>query len=57
MLTQIAKVIKRDGVLLTSGIIDFKENEVRQALESHGFTILEINHEGEWVSIVAKRNA
>lgn len=57
MLTQMAKVIKRDGVLLTSGIIDFKENEVRQALESHGFTILEINHEGEWVSIVAKRNA
>lgn len=57
MLPQIAKVIKNEGILLTSGIIDFKEDEVKNALSSNDFSILEINHEGEWVSIVAKRNA
>ncbi len=48
--------LKKGGVFITSGIIDFKENEVREAIETAGMEILEITHQGEWVSITAKRN-
>ena len=30
--------LKKDGVFITSGIIDFKENEVREAIEKAGMT-------------------
>ena len=36
--------------------IDFKENEVREAIEKTGMEILEITHQGEWVSITARKN-
>ena len=42
--------------LITSGIIDFKENEVKEALEQAGFEILEVNHQGEWVNVTARKN-
>lgn len=47
---------KELGVLITSGIIDFKENEVKEALEQAGFEILEVNHQGEWVNVTARKN-
>ena len=47
---------KEQGVLITSGIIDFKENEVKEALEQAGFEILEGNHQGEWVNVTARKN-
>ena len=47
--------MKRGGVLITSGIINFKEGEVCAALEAAGLTILEILHDGEWVSITARK--
>lgn len=43
------------GVFITSGIIDFKEQEVRAAVEAAGFAILEVNHQGEWVNITARK--
>lgn len=49
------RLLKPGGVFITSGIIDFKEQEVRGALESAGFEILETNGQGEWVNITAKR--
>lgn len=48
--------LKKGGVFITSGIIDFKENEVREAIEKTGMEILEITHQGEWVSITARKN-
>lgn len=45
--------LKQGGIFITSGIIDFKEEEVRQAIEQTGMKILEINHQGEWVNITA----
>ena len=36
-------------------IIDFKENEVREAIEKAGMTVLEVTHQGEWVSITARK--
>lgn len=47
---------KEQGVLITSGIIDFKENEVKEALKQAGFAILEVNHQGEWVNVTARKN-
>lgn len=47
--------LKKGGIFITSGIIDFKENEVRTAIEAAGMEIVEINHQGEWVNITAKK--
>lgn len=48
--------LKKGGYFITSGIIDFKENEVKEAIEKAGLTVVEINHQGEWVNITAKKN-
>ena len=48
--------LKKGGYFITSGIIDFKENEVRQAIEAAGLEIVEINHQGEWVNITGRKN-
>ena len=52
---QIIKHIKKDGILITSGILDVKEKEVADALVKAGFTIEEVTAQGEWVSITARR--
>ena len=49
--------LKSGGYFITSGIIDFKENEVRDAIEAAGLEIVEINHQGEWVNITARKAA
>lgn len=43
------------GLLITSGIIDFKEKEVLETMLSLGFRHIETNHEGEWVSIIFEK--
>jgi len=45
--------LKKGGMVITSGIIDFKENAVKDALVEAGFKVTEINHLGEWVNITA----
>lgn len=47
--------LKKGGYFITSGIIDFKENEVKEAIEAAGLKIVEINHQGEWVNITARK--
>lgn len=47
--------MKRGGVYITSGILDVKEEEVRKAVEAAGLTVLEITHQGEWVSLTAQK--
>jgi len=47
--------LKPDGFFITSGIISEKRLLVENALNAQGFTILEINHLDDWVSIVAKK--
>ena len=46
--------MKEDGLFITSGIIDTKEEEVKAELLKNGFEIIDIIHMGEWVSIVCK---
>lgn len=46
--------MKEDGVFITSGIINTKETDVKEALEVNGFEIVDVDHMGEWTAIVAK---
>ena len=47
--------LKKGGYFITSGIIDFKEDQVKEAIEKAGLTVVEINHQGEWVNITAQK--
>ena len=47
--------LKPGGIYITSGIIDDKENVVREAVESAGLEILEVTYQGEWVSVTARK--
>lgn len=49
-----AKVIKPNGLFITSGIIQTKQKEVSHALEQAGFTIEEVLHIEDWVAIIAR---
>lgn len=52
----IAPHIKVGSIFITSGIIDMKEKAVVEAFEANpSFEIVEVNHQGEWVSVVARR--
>ena len=37
--------LKKGGTFITSGIIDFRENDVKKAIENAGLEIVEINHQ------------
>lgn len=47
--------LKQGGYFITSGIIDFRENDVKEAIEKAGLKVIEINHQGEWVNITAQK--
>ena len=49
--------MKTGAVYITSGIIEDKENVVVEAVKAAGLEVLEVNHQGEWVSVVARKNA
>lgn len=48
--------MKPGAYFITSGIIDMKENEVKEYFEKNPLLeIVEINHDGEWVNITARK--
>ena len=49
--------MKPGAIYITSGIIEDKENVVVEAVKAAGLEVLEVNHQGEWVSVVARKNA
>ena len=49
--------MKPGALYITSGIIEDKENVVVEAVKAAGLEVLEVNHQGEWVSVVARKNA
>ena len=49
--------MKPGAVYITSGIIEDKENVVVEAVKAAGLEVLEVNHQGEWGSVVARKNA
>ncbi len=49
-------LIRKGGIFITSGIIDTKADEVRNAFTANlNWEILSINAKGEWRSVVARR--
>lgn len=51
----IPTLLKDGGIFITSGIIDFKEEEVKKAIREAGLEVIETNYEGEWVNVTAKK--
>lgn len=51
----IGENMKPNGIIICSGIINTKEDEVREALENNHFKILKINKMNDWVSFVAQK--
>jgi ribosomal protein L11 methyltransferase len=50
----VPKKLKKGGHLICSGIIKEREDDVRQALESFGFSCEEVRRKGEWVAMCWK---
>ena len=48
--------MKKGGIYITSGIIEDKEDVVVKAVKEAGLEVLEVNHQGEWVSVTARKN-
>ncbi len=47
--------LKKGGIYITSGIIDDKEEKVVEAVKAAGLEVLEVNYQGEWVSVIARK--
>lgn len=52
----IVNQMKKGGLYITSGIITEKEETVVEAVKKAGLEIVEIHHQGEWVSVTARKN-
>lgn len=53
---EICQHLKHGGIFITSGIINTKEQDVRDAMEANEeLEILETTYQGDWVSITARR--
>ncbi len=48
--------MKPGAVYITSGIIDDKEQVVTEAVKAAGLEVLEVNYQGEWVSVTARKS-
>lgn len=47
--------LKPGGIYITSGIIKEKEAVVVEAVKASGLAVLEVTHQGEWVSVTAQK--
>ena len=47
--------MKQGGLYITSGILDVKEEVVKEAATAAGLEIVEVTHQGEWVSVTARK--
>lgn len=52
----IVRQMKPGGIYITSGIIDDKETVVLDAVKAAGLEVLEVNYQGEWVSVTARKS-
>ncbi len=51
----IVRQLKKGGVYITSGIINTKEETVKEAVKAAGLELKEVTYQGEWVSITAQK--
>ena len=52
----IVNQLKSGGIYITSGIIEEKEETVVNCVKEAGLEVLEVTHQGEWVSVTARKN-
>lgn len=48
--------MKKGAYYITSGILDVKEDVVVKAVKDAGLTLVEVTHQGEWVSVTARKD-
>ena len=48
--------MKPGALYITSGILDVKEDVVVKAVKDAGLEVLEVTHQGEWVSVTARKH-
>lgn len=53
----IVNQLKPGGIYITSGIINDKEQTVRETIEVAGLKVLEVTYQGEWVSVTARKDS
>ena len=46
--------MEENAVLIVSGIIDLRENDVLAAAEKHGFTVTEKRYKDNWCAFALK---
>ena len=51
----IVNQLKPGGIYITSGIIDNKEQVVRDAVEQAGLEVIDVTYQGEWVNVTARK--
>lgn len=51
----IVNQLKAGGIYITSGIIDNKEQVVRDAVTQAGLEVIDVTYQGEWVSVTARK--
>ena len=51
----IVNQLKPGGIYITSGIIDDKEEVVKQAVSDAGLELLDVTCQGEWVCVTARK--
>lgn len=51
----IVNQLKPGGVYITSGIIDNKEQTVRDTVEAAGLEVIDVTYQGEWVNVTARK--
>ena len=54
LLPDIRQYLTPDGVFIASGIVDFRCDEVVDAMKEHGLTILDIQKKNGWCAVVAR---
>ena len=52
----IVNQMKKGAYYITSGILDVKEEVVVEAVKAAGLTVVEATHQGEWVSVTARKD-
>ena len=52
----VGKFLRKNGLFISSGIILDRTKEVKDTLQKNNFSIIEIQNEGEWVTIIARKD-
>lgn len=55
-LPDMQNLLDEDGVFITSGIIDTREQDVQSALQASGFTVIQRLESGGWIGLCCRRD-